>query len=88
MTKRDGLSEEKVRARAYQIYKERGGQPGHEMDDWLQAEYELLQLPIHKIAEIDPALAGKQKRFRKTALVSLVQAAMLIGSEAWPHLKG
>jgi hypothetical protein len=30
-----------IRVRAYEIYIERGGQPGHDLDDWLQAEREL-----------------------------------------------
>jgi hypothetical protein len=38
----DGNStHEEIRGRAYEIYLERGGQPGGEMDDWLQAEREL-----------------------------------------------
>jgi hypothetical protein len=32
---------EKIRRRAYEIYRERGKQPGRELDDWLQAEREL-----------------------------------------------
>ena len=32
---------EEIRIRAYEIYMERGGQPGHDLDDWLQAEREL-----------------------------------------------
>jgi hypothetical protein len=28
---------------AYQIYVERGGAHGHDVDDWLQAEHELLE---------------------------------------------
>jgi hypothetical protein len=32
---------EEIRRRAYQIYLESGGQPGRELDDWLQAEREL-----------------------------------------------
>jgi hypothetical protein len=32
---------EEVRLRAYEIYLERGEQPGRELDDWLQAEREL-----------------------------------------------
>ena len=32
---------EEIRRRAYEIYLERGGQPGGEIDDWLQAEREL-----------------------------------------------
>jgi hypothetical protein len=32
---------EEIRRRAYEIYLERDGQPGTEIDDWLQAEREL-----------------------------------------------
>jgi hypothetical protein len=32
---------EEIRRRAYEIYRERGEQPGRELDDWLQAEREL-----------------------------------------------
>jgi hypothetical protein len=32
---------EEIRRRAYEIYLERGEQPGRELDDWLQAEGEL-----------------------------------------------
>jgi hypothetical protein len=34
--------EEKIRVRAYQLYEERGYTPGHEADDWLVAEREIL----------------------------------------------
>ena len=38
----DGKSaHNEIRRRAYEIYIERGGQPGGEIDDWLQAEREL-----------------------------------------------
>ncbi len=33
--------DEGIRRRAYEIYLERGGQPGRDLDDWLQAEGEL-----------------------------------------------
>ena len=33
--------DEEIRRRAYEIYLERGQQPGHDIDDWLQAEREL-----------------------------------------------
>src|ERR1700731_740454 len=33
--------DENIRRRAYEIYLERGEQPGRELDDWLQAEREL-----------------------------------------------
>ena len=34
-------SREEIRFRAYEIYLERGGLPGNELDDWLQAQREL-----------------------------------------------
>jgi hypothetical protein len=34
-------SREQIRLRAYEIFLERGGFPGNELDDWLQAEREL-----------------------------------------------
>jgi hypothetical protein len=33
--------EEQIRQRAHQIYLQRNGQSGSELDDWLQAEAEL-----------------------------------------------
>ena len=42
---REGLPhsarEQEIRIRAYEIYLQRGGQPGSELEDWLQAEHEL-----------------------------------------------
>jgi hypothetical protein len=35
--------EQQVRNRAYEIYLQRGGQPGYELEDWLQAERELTK---------------------------------------------
>ena len=34
---------EDIEQRAYEIYLERGGTEGYEMEDWLQAERELQQ---------------------------------------------
>lgn len=34
-------AEEEIRQRAYEIYQARGGAPGRELEDWLQAEREL-----------------------------------------------
>ncbi len=33
--------EESVRQRAYELYLKRGGKPGFEQEDWLQAEKEV-----------------------------------------------
>ena len=32
---------EMIRGRAYQIYECRGHKPGHDLDDWVQAEREI-----------------------------------------------
>lgn len=73
-----------IEARAYQIYLERGCQPGHQMDDWLQAEYELMQLPIEEIATLAAPRATKRSA-AVPKLVLLVQTALWLGAEAWPH---
>jgi Protein of unknown function (DUF2934) len=67
---------EQIAARAYQIYLERGRISGHDMDDWLQAEYELMQLPVRKLAEIEPALQIPKGRPRRKSLVDLVRTAV------------
>ena len=36
------LTEEIIRSRAYQLFVERGYEHGHDVDDWLQAEAEVL----------------------------------------------
>jgi DUF2934 family protein len=41
-------SHEEIRLRACEIYLERGGLPGNELDDWLQAERELERLALPK----------------------------------------
>ena len=38
---RDSTHEEEIRRRAYEIYLERGEEPGHDLEHWLQAEREL-----------------------------------------------
>ncbi len=34
---------EEIAQRAYEIFRARGGEPGHDLDDWLEAESELLR---------------------------------------------
>jgi Protein of unknown function (DUF2934) len=34
---------EEIAERAYEIFRARGGEPGHDLDDWLEAESELLR---------------------------------------------
>lgn len=38
-----GPSHEEIAARAYELYLEHGAQPGHDVDDWLEAERELSE---------------------------------------------
>ena len=40
-TSADESVPELIRRRAYDIFEVRGGQPGHEVEDWLQAEREI-----------------------------------------------
>jgi hypothetical protein len=41
-------SHEEIRCRAYEIYLERNGLPGDELDDWLRAERELQKVALFK----------------------------------------
>jgi hypothetical protein len=41
-------SHEEIRRRAYEIYLERNGFPGDELDDWLRAERELQKIALFK----------------------------------------
>lgn len=36
-------TQKEIAQRAYAIYLERGGTPGHELEDWIRAERELAQ---------------------------------------------
>jgi len=38
-----GISDSEIARRAYALYEERGGEHGHDVDDWLQAERELTE---------------------------------------------
>ncbi|MEO6072430.1 MAG: DUF2934 domain-containing protein [Burkholderiales bacterium] len=38
------LDLQEIERRAYQLYQNRGGDPGHDSEDWLQAERELKEV--------------------------------------------
>jgi Protein of unknown function (DUF2934) len=42
-------TDQQISQRAYEIFVQSGRKPGHDMDNWLQAEYELMQLPVKRI---------------------------------------
>ena len=70
-------TEEQIRSRAHEIFLQHGSQPIDAIDDWLQAEYELMQLPVRKIAELEPSKT-KRGKATKTPLVSLVHTALFM----------
>jgi hypothetical protein len=79
-------TEEQIRARAYEIYLQRGGQHGHDRDDWLQAEYDLMQLPIRKISQLPPPKPAKVGASTRS-LVGLVHAALFLGTAALSNFR-
>jgi len=44
---------EEVERRAFDLFEERGCEVGHELEDWLNAEHELLGWPTGELAEKD-----------------------------------
>ncbi len=45
------VTEEMISARAYQLYADRGGEQGHDVEDWLAAEQELRAGVVARPAE-------------------------------------
>jgi hypothetical protein len=43
------LAEEKIRWRAYELYEQRGRADGHDEEDWLQAEREVLSTALRTV---------------------------------------
>ena len=41
-------TEEEISARAFELYLRRGSVPGYELDDWLQAEAELVAESVNR----------------------------------------
>jgi hypothetical protein len=50
VTKSTQQLQEQIRRRAYEFYEQRGGEDGHELDDWLQAESEVTQKHARPVA--------------------------------------
>jgi|HubBroStandDraft_6_1064221.scaffolds.fasta_scaffold6170349_1 hypothetical protein len=42
--------ESKIRLRAFALYQDRGGEDGHDVEDWLRAEEELLKKKVRAAA--------------------------------------
>lgn len=56
------LTEELIRVRAYQFYEERGCEGGHDLEDWLQAETEIVGMKPAAAAEAGTRKAGAGRR--------------------------
>lgn len=42
--------EDQIRRRAYELYEARGGEDGHEVEDWLKAEEEITTRKTRPVA--------------------------------------
>ena len=42
--------EEEIRRRAYELFEARGGEGGHELEDWLRAEEEIRSSKANAVA--------------------------------------
>jgi hypothetical protein len=79
-------TEKQIRTRAYELYLQHEGQHGHDRDDWLQAEYELMQLPIRKISQLPPPKPGTGGAGARS-LIGLVRMALLLGTAALSNFR-
>lgn len=46
---------ESVRQRAFELFAQRGGEEGHDLDDWISAEHEVLGWPAAELKEANGA---------------------------------
>src|ERR1700732_2040966 len=67
--------EERIRRRAYELYVDRGNQSGSELDDWLQAEEEILQAQDEALDENG---CGRGTRFKQPFLQALKFGTLLL----------
>ena len=57
-------SQEAIGRRAYELYLQRGSVAGHELDDWLQAEAELIAAAAASEAQSSSQEADSGRSFR------------------------
>jgi hypothetical protein len=67
---------DEIAARAQQVYLASGCKPGHDLDNWLQAEYELMQLPVRELAKRQPPKPSGNRPKHKS-IVEVVRAAIV-----------
>jgi hypothetical protein len=59
MVERQEVSRDGIARRAYEIYVQRGGQNGRDVEDWLRAEKEIRDKPAVVPAKSRAAAAGR-----------------------------
>lgn len=73
-----------VRQRAFEMFSERGGAEGHDLDDWIAAEHEVLGWPAAELTEADgafevdvtlPGFAAREVEVTATPSELIVHAA-------------
>jgi hypothetical protein len=57
-------SQDAIGRRAYELYLQRGSVPGHELDDWLQAEAELIAAAAAEEARSSEQAGDTGRSFR------------------------
>jgi DUF2934 family protein len=55
-------NDEAIAKRAYELYLQRGSVPGHELDDWLEAEAELSATATDQQAPVQPVVRRRSSR--------------------------
>ena len=60
MMQRKERSEEEIASRAFELYSQRGGEHGKDVEDWLRAERELRDEPATQPSKPKAAHAGRQ----------------------------
>lgn len=60
-------TEEAIAKRAYELFLQRGSVPGFELDDWLQAEAELISIASVRKSKTTPASTNGKSSPRASA---------------------
>jgi HSP20 family molecular chaperone IbpA len=80
---------ERVRTRAFELFEKRGAVPGNELDDWLQAEKEIFDVPDMEIAEHEAEfelhLAWPGFQAKNIRVAALPDMAIVVGEAAHQH---
>ncbi len=64
---------ESVRQRAFEMFAARGGEEGHDLDDWIAAEHEVLGWPAAELKEANGAFQVVRAPTRANSVISFRQ---------------